>query len=84
MADLGAVIVSGGFRPGYDTWIDLPVAFDEQGFPRQRDGASTGVPGLFFVGVHFLRKRQSSLLYGVGEDAAIVARAVSDHLAGTR
>jgi putative flavoprotein involved in K+ transport len=31
------------------------------------------VPGLYFVGVHFLRKRKSSLLYGVGEDAALVA-----------
>ena len=29
--------------------------------------------GLYFVGVHFLRKRKSSLLYGVGEDAALVA-----------
>jgi putative flavoprotein involved in K+ transport len=38
-----------------------------------KDGASTAVPGLYFCGVHFLRKRKSSLLVGVGEDAAIVA-----------
>ena len=37
------------------------------------EGASTAAPGLYFVGVHFLRKRKSSLLCGVGEDAAIVA-----------
>jgi hypothetical protein len=29
------------------------------------------------VGVHFLRKRKSALLVGVGEDAAIVARGVA-------
>ena len=35
------------------------------------------VPGLYFCGVHFLRKRKSSLLMGVGEDAAIVARSIA-------
>jgi putative flavoprotein involved in K+ transport len=80
-ADLGCVILSGGFRPAYHRWVRIPGAFDEQGFPRQTNGASSAAPGLFFVGVHFLRKRQSSLLYGVGEDAAIVARGVADHLA---
>jgi hypothetical protein len=28
--------------------------------------------------VHFLRKRKSSLLIGVGEDASIVARKIAD------
>ena len=37
------------------------------------DGACTAVRGVHFVGVHFLRKRKSSLLVGVGEGAAIVA-----------
>ena len=35
------------------------------------------VPGLFFCGVHFLRKRRSALLYGVDEDAAIVAHSLA-------
>jgi hypothetical protein len=30
------------------------------GFPVQKDGASTVIPGLHFVGVHFLRTRKSS------------------------
>jgi hypothetical protein len=29
------------------------------------------------VGVHFLRKRKSSLLVGVGEDAAIIAEEIA-------
>jgi len=56
--------------------VPWPVAFDDLGFPLQRDGASTVIPGLFFVGVHFLRKRKSSLLCGVGEDAALVAEGI--------
>ena len=52
---------------------EVPGAFDEFGFPLHHEGASTAVRGLYFVGVHFLRKRKSSLLIGVGEDAALVA-----------
>jgi len=73
----GAVVLTGGFRPDYRSWLPWPDAFDDLGFPGQRDGASTVVPGLSFVGVHFLRKRKSSLLMGVGEDAAIVAAGIS-------
>jgi putative flavoprotein involved in K+ transport len=36
------------------------------------------VPGLYFCGVHFLRKRKSALLSGVGEDAAVVARSIAN------
>jgi DNA-binding HxlR family transcriptional regulator len=43
------------------------------------NGASTEVPGLSFCGVHFLRTRKSSVLFGVGEDAAIVAQAIATH-----
>jgi putative flavoprotein involved in K+ transport len=71
---VGAVIFTTGFRPDYERWVDCPGAFDELGFPVHEEGASTVAPGLYFVGVHFLRKRKSSLLYGVGEDATIVAR----------
>ena len=76
LAGFGAVIFTSGFRPDYASWIRFD-AFDETGFPIQQDGASTVVPGLYFCGVHFLRKRKSSLLIGVGEDAAIVARGVA-------
>ena len=69
----GTVIFTAGFRPDYARWVHLP-AFDQWGFPLTVDGASTVVPGLYFVGVHFLRTRRSSLLFGVGEDAGFVAR----------
>ena len=81
LTGFGAVIFASGFRPGYESWVQFPGAFDEFGFPIQRDGASTPVPGLYFIGVHFLRKRKSSLLIGVGEDAAIVARQITAEVA---
>ena len=81
LSEFGAVIFAGGFRPDYRSWLPWPEAFDELGFPYQRDGVSTVVPGLFFVGVHFLPARKSSLLFGVGEDAAIVSHQVRDLLA---
>jgi putative flavoprotein involved in K+ transport len=74
---LGAVVFAGGFRPDYGTWLNVPGALDHLGFPVHEEGASTTAPGLYFVGVHFLRKRKSSLLWGVGEDAAIVAGQVA-------
>jgi putative flavoprotein involved in K+ transport len=74
---LGAVVFTSGFRPDFASWVHISGAFDEMGFPIEQDGASTVAPGLFFCGVHFMRKRKSSLLIGVGEDAAIVARAIA-------
>jgi putative flavoprotein involved in K+ transport len=78
LADIGSVIFAAGFRPDYRSWLPWPDAFDTWGFPLTQDGASTVVPGLYFVGVHFMRKRKSSLLIGVGEDAAIVAQQITE------
>jgi putative flavoprotein involved in K+ transport len=70
---LGAVIVAAGYRSRYAEWIEIPGIVDEFGFPTHADGESTVAPGLHFVGVHMLRKRKSSMLLGVGEDAARTA-----------
>jgi len=77
LADIGSVIFAAGFRPDYRSWLPWPDAFDTWGFPLTQDGASTVVPRLYFIGVHFMRKRKSSLLIGAGEDAAIVARQIT-------
>jgi putative flavoprotein involved in K+ transport len=77
LGDLGAVIFTSGFRPDYQSWVRFPEAFDELGFPIHEDCASSVVPCLYFAGVHFLRKRKSSLLLGVGEDAALVAQRIA-------
>jgi putative flavoprotein involved in K+ transport len=77
LGGFGAVIVTAGFRPDYARWIEIQGAFDGFGFPRHRGGQSTAAPGLFFAGVHFLRTRKSALLFGVGEDTAVVADGVA-------
>lgn len=77
---LGAVVFTSGYRPAYRGWVHFPEAFDDLGFPIQLDGASTVVPGLYFMGTHFLRKRKSSTLFGMGEDAAVVARTIADRM----
>ncbi len=77
LTGFGAVLFAAGFRPDYESWTHFPGAFDELGFPIHEEGASTVVDGLYFVGVHFLRTRKSSLFLGVGEDAALVAGAIA-------
>lgn len=73
---ISTVIWTTGFRPDY-RWIEAPV-FDDMGFPVQTDGR-TEVAGLYFMGVHFMRKAQSAVLYGVGEDAEVVATHIKDN-----
>jgi putative flavoprotein involved in K+ transport len=82
LTGFGVVIFASGFRPDYTGWMRLP-AFDAMGFPLTDNGASTVVPGLYFCGVHFLRKRKSAVLFGVGEDAAVVAQSVTTTGHGT-
>jgi putative flavoprotein involved in K+ transport len=76
LAGFGVVICTAGFRPDYARWVRFSAVVDAMGFPLTHDDARTVVPGLFFCGVHFLRKRKSSTLFGVGEDAAIVAQSI--------
>jgi putative flavoprotein involved in K+ transport len=76
LEDIGTVIWTSGYRPAYG-WVHFPV-FDDMGFPIQVDGR-TSVRGLYFMGVHFQRKAQSAVLYGVGEDAELVARDILEN-----
>ena len=45
-----------------------------------RAGSLPGA-GLFFVGLHWLHKRRSSLFFGVGEDAAHVVERLASRRA---
>ena len=74
--DFGAVVVTAGYRPALRSWVGYPEAFDDLGFPVQRDGSSTVVSGLHFMGVPFQRTRKSATLLGVAEDAAVLAETI--------
>jgi putative flavoprotein involved in K+ transport len=79
---LGVVVFATGFRPDHASWVHCAGAFDELGYPIHEDGASVTVDGLHFIGVHFLRKRKSSIFLGIGEDAAVVAGRVAGGAVG--
>ena len=64
-----------GFRPDY-SWLDVPV-LDRKGNVRHDGGVVAEAPGLYLLGLTFLRRRKSSLIDGVGDDA----RDLSEHLA---
>lgn len=68
-ADIRAVVWATGYRHDY-AWIRFPV-FDEHGYPVQERGV-TDVPGLYFLGLHWLHTLGSGLFVGVGGDAAHV------------
>jgi putative flavoprotein involved in K+ transport len=82
LSRIGSVLFTGGYRPDYRAWLPWHMAFDDLGFPLHDEGESVVVPGLFFVGVHFLRRRKSALLMGVGEDASVVASRVAARARG--
>jgi putative flavoprotein involved in K+ transport len=65
-----------GFRPDY-SWLDLPLALDGDGYPRQDRGVAIDAPGIYFVGLRFQHRMTSSLLGGVGLDAAFIAGQVA-------
>jgi putative flavoprotein involved in K+ transport len=71
---IGTVLWANGFRPDH-SWIE-GVETDAQGWPLHGRGVSP-VPGLFFVGLHWLHKRKSSLFLGVGEDAEHVVATIA-------
>jgi putative flavoprotein involved in K+ transport len=68
------IVWATGFRPDY-AWLHVPVV-DPKGFIRHDGGIVSESPGLYLLGMPFLRRRKSSLIDGVGDDA----RDLSAHL----
>lgn len=69
---IGTIVWATGYRPDF-SWLQLPV-FDSKD-RLQHDGGVI-VPGLYVLGLPFLRRRKSALIDGVGGDA----EALADHL----
>ena len=72
--DPRVIIWATGFEPDY-RWIDAPV-FGDDGYPRHVRGVVTDAPGLFFVGLRLQYRMNSSLVGGVGDDAAFITEQV--------
>ncbi len=70
-----SIVWATGFRPDY-SWLGLPV-IDDKGHLRH-DGGVVDAPGLYALGLPFLRRRKSTFISGAEDDA----RELVDHLAG--
>jgi putative flavoprotein involved in K+ transport len=70
-----AIVWCTGFAPDY-RWIELPI-LDQTGNLRHRRGVAIDAPGLYFVGLRFQHRMSSSLIGGVGADAAFIAEQVA-------
>jgi putative flavoprotein involved in K+ transport len=73
-ARVTAIIWATGFVDDYG-WIQLPV-LDAAGAPVHERGV-TASPGLYFLGLRWLQRRNSAFIGGVGKDAVYLA----DHIA---
>jgi putative flavoprotein involved in K+ transport len=73
--EIRSVVWATGFRPDYG-WLEVPVV-DAKGQLRH-EGGVVGRPGLYALGLPVLRRRKSTFMCGIEDDA----RAVIDHLAG--
>ena len=71
--EIRTVMWATGFRPDY-SWLDVPV-LDRKGRIRH-DGGVVESPGMYLLGIPFLRRRKSSLIDGAAADV----RDLSDHL----
>jgi putative flavoprotein involved in K+ transport len=73
--EIRSIVWATGFRPDY-SWLHVPVV-DEKGYLRH-DGGIVESPGLYALGLPVLRRRKSTFIHGIEDDA----RDVTDHLAG--
>jgi putative flavoprotein involved in K+ transport len=74
------VLWATGYRPDY-AWLDVPV-LDRKGRIRH-DGGVVSAPGMYVMGLQFMRRRKSSFIDGAGDDAADLADHLSRNLART-
>src|SRR4029079_11874399 len=72
--EIRSVVWATGFQPDYG-WLDVPVV-DGKGQLRHEGGVADS-PGLYALGLPVLRRRRSTFMCGIEDDA----REVIDHLA---
>jgi len=78
--DIKTIIWATGYRPDY-SWLDVPV-LDRKGMIRHQGGVADS-PGMYVVGLPFLRHRKSSFLHGAEDDARFICEHLDSFLNGT-
>jgi len=72
--EIRTMVWATGYRPDY-SWLQVPV-LDRKG-QILHDGGVAAAPGMYVMGLPFLRRRKSSFIHGAEDDA----RDLSEHLA---
>jgi putative flavoprotein involved in K+ transport len=72
--NVAAIVWATGYDHDYG-WLRVPV-FDALGRPLQQRGV-TQIPGLYFLGLHWMHTFKSGLFSGVGSDAEYLAEHMS-------
>lgn len=73
--EVRSIVWATGFRPDY-RWLQVPVV-DEKGYLRH-EGGVVDSPGMYALGLPVLRRRKSSFIHGIEDDA----RELIEHLSG--
>jgi putative flavoprotein involved in K+ transport len=76
---IGTVLWATGFRPDY-RWLHVP-ALDRKGYLRH-DGGIVDAPGLYTLGLNFMRRRKSSFIHGTEDDVRDLSAHLIAHLCG--
>jgi putative flavoprotein involved in K+ transport len=74
---IGTVLWATGFRPDY-SWLHLPV-LDAKG-QLQHEGGIVGAPGVYALGLNFMRRRKSSFIHGAEDDVRELGYELLAHL----
>jgi putative flavoprotein involved in K+ transport len=81
-AGIRTVVWATGYRPDY-SWLDIPV-LDRKGEIRHDGGIVTDSPGLYRIGLNFLRRRKSSFIHGAEDDATDLTEHLASYLASQK
>jgi putative flavoprotein involved in K+ transport len=79
--EIRTILWATGFRPDYG-WLDVPV-LDAKG-RLEHDGGVLDRPGLYALGLPVLRRRKSTFMHGIEDDARDVIDHLTRHLVARR
>jgi putative flavoprotein involved in K+ transport len=75
--EIRTIIWATGYRPDY-SWLSVPVV-DHKG-QLKHDGGVVSAPGIFALGLPFLRRRKSSFIHGAEDDVRDLSQNLSAYL----
>ena len=78
--EIRTILWATGFRPDY-SWLDVPV-LDRKGLIRHDGGVVVDAPGMYLLGMPFLRRRKSTFIDGAGDDAEDLSAHLASYLDG--